>query len=44
VRWPNGLVETFDAKVDAINPVKEGAGKAAAVRNGVKYNAARTVK
>jgi hypothetical protein len=27
VRWPSGLIETFDAKVDAINTVKEGTGK-----------------
>jgi hypothetical protein len=26
VRWPSGLVETFDGKVDAINTVKEGSG------------------
>ena len=28
VRWPGGLVESFDAKVDAINTVKEGSGRA----------------
>ena len=28
VRWPSGLVESFDAKVDAINTVNEGSGKA----------------
>ena len=28
VRWPSGLVESFDAKVDAFNTVKEGTGKA----------------
>src|SRR5207302_728187 len=44
VRWPSGLVEAFDAKADAINTVKEGAGKATAVRNGIKNNAARAVK
>jgi hypothetical protein len=27
VRWPSGLVESFDAKVGAINTVKEGTGK-----------------
>jgi len=30
VRWPSGLTETFDAKVDVINTVKEGTGKAVA--------------
>jgi len=29
VRWPSGLVESFEGKVDAINTVKEGLGKAA---------------
>ena len=28
VRWPSGLVEGFEAKVDAINAIKEGTGKA----------------
>jgi len=28
VRWPTGAVESFDAKVDAINSIKEGTGKA----------------
>jgi enediyne biosynthesis protein E4 len=32
VRWPSGLVETFDAKVDAINTVREGLGKGAVGR------------
>src|SRR3954470_1101260 len=42
VRWPSGLVETFDGKVDAINSVKEGAGKAVSVaRKGVNKNSTR---
>jgi hypothetical protein len=28
VRWPSGLIESFDAKADAINTVKEGTGRA----------------
>ena len=32
VRWPSGLVENFDAKVDAINIVKEGTGRAVALK------------
>ncbi|MBV9437667.1 MAG: CRTAC1 family protein, partial [Acidobacteria bacterium] len=28
VRWPTGAVESFDAKLDAINSIKEGTGKA----------------
>jgi hypothetical protein len=28
VRWPNGLTETFPAKIDAFNELKEGAGTA----------------
>jgi hypothetical protein len=35
VRWPSGLVETFDGKVDAINTVKEGSGTAR-VANGAQ--------
>jgi enediyne biosynthesis protein E4 len=32
VRWPSGVVETFDAKADAINVVREGLGKGAVGR------------
>ncbi|MFL6438556.1 MAG: CRTAC1 family protein [Terriglobales bacterium] len=42
LRWPSGLVETFDAKADAINTVKEGAGKAVSVaRKGANKNSTR---
>jgi len=42
VRWPSGLVEAFDAKADAINTVKEGAGKAVSVaRKGANKNSTR---
>jgi len=27
VRWPSGLMESFDPKVDAINTVREGFGR-----------------
>jgi len=33
VRWPSGLVEAFEAKVDTINLVKEGAGKTSRAKN-----------
>ena len=32
VRWLSGLVESFDAKVDAINTVKEGSGRPATTK------------
>jgi hypothetical protein len=32
VRWPSGLTETFAARVDAINTVKEGAGASVNVK------------
>jgi len=39
VRWPSGLVESFDAKVGAINTVKEGSGKAAAKSTAINHPA-----
>jgi enediyne biosynthesis protein E4 len=35
VRWPSGLVENFDARIDAINTVTEGTGKAAVAKSAV---------
>ena len=36
VRWPGGLVESFDAKVDTINTVREGSGKLTAKTAGTR--------
>ncbi|HKR32052.1 MAG TPA: CRTAC1 family protein, partial [Terriglobales bacterium] len=33
IRWPSGLVESFDAKVDTINTVKEGSGTTVATKS-----------
>jgi len=41
VRWPSGVVEGFEAKVDAINTIKEGSGKAAVGKRAPATTAAR---
>jgi len=41
IRWPSGLVESFDGKVDAINSVTEGMGKAVSQKASSAHAASR---